>query len=93
MAEMEHFLRTNGGDAIEADVAPLGDDDFLIEVERRRFGMGWLPDLPDFRDYTPEHAEVQRALEKMPLDDEDEVMALKGEPQAVAPTSFRPRPI
>ncbi len=21
-------------------------------------GMGWLPDLPDFRDYTPEHPEV-----------------------------------
>jgi hypothetical protein len=23
-----------------------------------RLGMGWLPDYPDFRDYTEEHEEV-----------------------------------
>ncbi|MEA5114023.1 MAG: hypothetical protein VB050_08325 [Geobacteraceae bacterium] len=27
-------------------------------------GMGWLPDYPDFRDYTPEHAAIQGMLAK-----------------------------
>ncbi|AEJ01143.1 peptidase C1A papain [Nitrosomonas sp. Is79A3] len=28
-------------------------------------GMGWLRDLPDFRDYTPEHEKIQPLLAKM----------------------------
>lgn len=28
--------------------------------------MGWLPDLPDFRDYTPEHKEVQKMFKSAP---------------------------
>ena len=29
--------------------------------------MGWLPDYPDFRDYTPEHAEISPMLQKIGL--------------------------
>jgi C1A family cysteine protease len=28
----------------------------------KRFGMGWLPDYPDFRDYTEEHEEISKVL-------------------------------
>ena len=28
------------------------------------YGMGWLPDWPDFRDYSPEHELIQPELEK-----------------------------
>lgn len=31
--------------------------------------MGWLPDYPDFRDYTPEHAEIKPLLKKIGLPD------------------------
>ncbi len=34
----------------------------MSELEGGRRGMGWLKDLPDFRDYTPAHAEVAPAL-------------------------------
>jgi len=27
-----------------------------------RFGMGWLPDYPDFRDYTEGHKEVNKVI-------------------------------
>ncbi len=86
MTQMDHALRTDEAEAIEADVAPLGDDDLLIEVERRRYGMGWLPDLPDFRDYTTGEPEVQKALAALPLADEDG-LALRGEAEAEAPAA------
>lgn len=35
--------------------------------ERR--GMGWLPDFPDFRDYTPEHEQVAPTLKGASLTD------------------------
>jgi C1A family cysteine protease len=31
--------------------------------------MGWIPDLPDLRDYTPEHAVIQPLLEKIHVGD------------------------
>lgn len=34
-----------------------------------RYAMGWLPDYPDFRDYTPEHAEIKPLLKKIGLPD------------------------
>jgi len=34
---------------------------------REQFGTGWMPDLPDLRDYTIEHAEVAKVLEKTRL--------------------------
>jgi C1A family cysteine protease len=36
-------------------------------------GMGWLRDLPDFRDYTEEHEEIQPQLEKIGVAQPDEV--------------------
>jgi C1A family cysteine protease len=36
-----------------------------ISEEGRPLGMGWLRDLPDFRDYTPEHDEIKPHLETM----------------------------
>lgn len=28
-----------------------------------KLGMGWLPDLPDYRDYSPEHEEIKPMLQ------------------------------
>ncbi len=30
-------------------------------------GMGWLRDLPDFRDYTPEHKKIKPLLAKIKM--------------------------
>lgn len=30
-------------------------------------GMGWLPDYPDFRDYTPDHEEIKVCLKKVKI--------------------------
>lgn len=35
-----------------------------MSTELRNYGMGWLPDYPDFRDYTPEHEIIQPLLKK-----------------------------
>jgi C1A family cysteine protease len=40
----------------------------------KRHGMGWMPDIPDFRDYTPEHKSLKPHLKKLGL----------GEPAKVA---------
>ena len=34
--------------------------------ERRKYGMGWIPDYPDFRDYTEETQEVKNLLKAKP---------------------------
>jgi C1A family cysteine protease len=34
----------------------------MMEDEKRKFGMGWIPDYPDFRDYTEETEEVKEIL-------------------------------
>lgn len=36
-------------------------------VPERRLGLGWLPDYPDWRDYTPGHPAVSAALRKANL--------------------------
>jgi C1A family cysteine protease len=33
-----------------------------MSTEQKRFGMGWIPDYPDFRDYTEETEDVKLAL-------------------------------
>jgi len=33
--------------------------------ENVTYGLGWLPDYPDFRDYTPEHKTIQPLLKQM----------------------------
>ena len=34
-----------------------------------RLGMGWLPDYPDFRDYTPEHKTIEAMLKKAKVEE------------------------
>lgn len=51
------------------------------------FSMGWLPDYPDFRDFTVERSEVSTDLKKMGQKDSIEVMLKKvgaGEPVKVS---------
>ena len=58
--------------AIELDAALIGEREAIREQPVRRLideqppvlGLGWLRDLPDFRDYTPEHEEVAPLLGK-----------------------------
>ena len=33
-----------------------------MTMEHRGPGMGWLPDYPDFRDYTAEHEKINAML-------------------------------
>ncbi|MGZ8946854.1 MAG: hypothetical protein ACXW1W_15710, partial [Methylococcaceae bacterium] len=35
----------------------------IVTVKTR--GMGWLRDLPDFRDYTPEHKKIKPMLKTL----------------------------
>ena len=42
-------------------------------AENKILGMGWLPDLPDYRDYTPEHKEIKPMLEEMKLAEVEKV--------------------
>ena len=36
-----------------------------------RLGMGWLPDYPDFRDYTEGHEEVRKMGRRLRCESED----------------------
>ena len=36
---------------------------------KNKLGMGWLPDYPDFRDYTPEHKEIAPLMMKAKVTD------------------------
>lgn len=38
-----------------------------METANETFGMGWLPDLPDYRDYSPEHPNIKPLLKKIRL--------------------------
>lgn len=48
----------------ETDAAVLEAEILIPEEQPVMFGMGWLPDFPDFRDYTPENENVQPELAK-----------------------------
>lgn len=39
------------------------------DTERKSFGMGWLPDYPDLRDYTSEHETILPMLKKAKVAD------------------------
>ncbi|RKX60844.1 MAG: cysteine protease [Thermodesulfobacteriota bacterium] len=39
----------------------------MIEIGNEKLGMGWLPDLPDYRDYTPEHEKIKPLLKEIKL--------------------------
>ena len=41
----------------------IKSETFKAEVEiTEQHGFGWVPDLPDFRDYTTEHHEIKKLL-------------------------------
>jgi C1A family cysteine protease len=39
----------------------------------KRLGMGWLPDLPDYRDFSPEHEEIKPMVQDVGLGEPDRV--------------------
>jgi len=39
----------------------------VIMSESTKTGLGWVPDLPDFRDYHPEHAKLQPMMQEMKM--------------------------
>ena len=47
----------------------------IPERPGRGFGMGWLPDYPDYRDYTPDSTEVPRRFKQMGIKPIKELMA------------------
>ena len=53
-----------------------------------RMAMGWLPDYPDFRDYTIEHDRVDPKLQ--PLGQKDSVKAMLGKVRAAQPAKAIP---
>ncbi|MBE0426048.1 MAG: cysteine protease [Nitrospirae bacterium] len=38
-----------------------------------KLGMGWLPDLPDYRDYSPEHEKIKPMLQEIRLTEPEKV--------------------
>lgn len=44
-----------------------------MEEMNEKLGMGWLPDLPDYRDYSPEHEEIKPMLQEMRLTEPEKV--------------------
>jgi len=47
-----------------------------MEETNEKLGMGWFPDLPDYRDYSPEHKEIKKDIQKLGLS-EPEKLSLK----------------
>ena len=48
-----------------------------METKIETLGMGWLPDYPDFRDYTAEQDEVSSGLKALGQADSVKVMLEK----------------
>jgi C1A family cysteine protease len=44
-----------------------------LKKMEKNIGMGWLPDLPDFRDYTVEHDEIKPMFDKIGIDPQQSV--------------------
>ena len=38
-----------------------------MEENNEQLGMGWFPDLPDYRDYTPEHPKMKKDIKTLGL--------------------------
>lgn len=45
----------------------------MMEKATETMGMGWVPDLPDCRDYWPEHKEILPMIKQLKLKDTDAV--------------------
>jgi C1A family cysteine protease len=44
-----------------------------MEGVTETIGMGWIPDLPDYRDYTPEHNKIKPMLKKLGFEKTNEL--------------------
>jgi C1A family cysteine protease len=44
-----------------------------MEEMNEKLGMGWIPDLPDYRDYTLEHEEIKPMLQEMRVGEPEKV--------------------
>lgn len=42
-----------------------------MEINIDKIGMGWIPDLPDYRDYSPEHKEIKPTIKKLGIEKTD----------------------
>ncbi|MBI3391801.1 MAG: cysteine protease [Nitrospirae bacterium] len=59
-------------------------------IEGEKLGMGWLPDYPDFRDYTIEHDEVTPSLKLLGQKDSVKAMLTKVGAAKAAKVSLPP---
>ena len=50
----------------------MGESEEKME-EEKTYTFGWLPDYPDFRDYTEEHEKIKPLLEKTSVGSSKEV--------------------
>ncbi len=65
-------IRAKAGARVRAslpEAASAGQRQALVTPYRKKlqFGLGWLPDVPDFRDYTVETKEVRQMFRTSPL--------------------------
>ncbi len=44
-----------------------------LQVGNETVGFGWMPDIPDYRDYSPEHAKIQPMVEEIGLGDPEKL--------------------
>jgi len=52
---------------IEVPVVVNGERKTVTKEKDEKFGLGWLPDLPDFRDYEFAHDEIKKVFHKTKL--------------------------
>lgn len=45
----------------------------MVEEINEQLGMGWFPDLPDYRDYSPEHPEIKPDIQELGLAEPEKV--------------------
>lgn len=45
----------------------------MINTNTQTAGMGWIPDLPDYRDFSPFHPQIKPMVDKLGLSDTDAV--------------------
>jgi C1A family cysteine protease len=65
-------------DETELVAAPTDGEVVYIPEQPLVHGLGWLPDLPDCRDYTPEHEEIKPQLALANIEVDTETAALPG---------------
>jgi hypothetical protein len=66
----------------------------LVETNAGMRGLGWLPDLPDVRDLTPEQPQITAMLEQTSVLKAQEALEAppeQGRPEAIFLADRRPR--